>query len=98
MTKLKMENIQKGYAEVYFPDSGKAAGYVHTEEFVVFTDFENDIIHRTERWVPYAWMGGGSVLEALGSSPGFSKVGRTTGYSKRKHALRALEEYWEENR
>ena len=36
-----LENVQKGYAEIYF-DENKYLAYVHTDTFVNWTDFEKD--------------------------------------------------------
>ena len=76
-----LENIQKGYAEIYF-DENNHCGYVHVEKFVTWTDFEKDEIHYVKRWVPYLQIG-------IGLN-GFSQVGRITGYATRKEAIEGL--------
>lgn len=76
-----LENVQKGYAEVYF-DENDYCGYVHVERFVKWTDFEKDEIHCVNRWVPYLRTGFGFN--------GYSSVGRETGYATRKEAIEAL--------
>ena len=85
-----LENIQKGYAEIYF-DENNHGGYVHVEEFVKRTDFEKDEIHYVQRWVPYLYTGFGLN--------GYTQAGRITGYTTRKEAIEALikemEEVWD---
>ena len=84
-----LENIQKGYAEIYF-DENNHCGYVHVEEFVKWTDFEKDKVHYVKRWVPFLYIGVGVN--------GYSSVGRETGYATREEAIAGLieeiEEYW----
>lgn len=84
-----LENVQKGYAEIYF-DETKYLAYVHIEKFVKRTDFEKDEIHYVRRWVPYLRIGFGFG--------GYSQVGRETGYATRKEAIEGLikemEDHW----
>lgn len=84
-----LENVQKGYAEIYF-DETKYLAYVHIEKFVKWTDFEKDEIHYVRRWVPYLRVGVGLN--------GYSQVGRKTGYATRKEAIEGLikemEDHW----
>lgn len=85
-----LENVQKGYAEIYF-DENKHLAYVQTDKFVKWTDFEKDEIHYVKRWVPYLRVGFGLN--------GYSQVGRETGYATRKEAIEGLikeiEEVWD---
>lgn len=85
-----LENVQKGFADIYF-DENKHLAYVHTEEFVKWTDFEKDEIHYVRRWVPYLYIGSGLN--------GYSPVGRETGYATREEAIEGLikeiEEVWD---
>lgn len=83
---MKLENIQKGYAEFYDVINGNEyLGYVSLREFVKYTDFEKDEIHYVDRWVPFLYTGYGVN--------GYSSVGRETGYAKRKEALEGWREY-----
>lgn len=85
-----LENIQKGYAEIYFDENDYLAD-VQVDTFVKWTDFEKDEIHYVQRWVPYLYTGFGLN--------GYSQVGRITGYTTRKEAIEALikeiEEVWD---
>lgn len=87
--KRELSNIQKGYAEVVYtnPENNKEfVGEVMTETFVAYTDFEKDEVHTVKRWVAYRDL-----------SRGYGRIiaGRLTGYSTRKEALAALDEYME---
>lgn len=90
MKPFKLINIKKGYAEVWVSFSGNfddievdGLGFVHTEEVVSHTDFENDKIYYQTRWFPFIYTGRGEMN-------GYTKTGRETGYATRKEALEEL--------
>lgn len=80
---FKLENVQKGYAEVYFEETGDV-GYVQIEELVDHIDYDKDEIVKVKRWIAYKAV-----------KPFFRPylvVGKRTGYKTRKEALDALSE------
>ena len=84
---IKLENIQKGYAEVNLP-SGRH-GYVESKKFVKYTDFDKDEIETVYRWVAYIW-------KREGSSVGYLLCGKLTGYPTRKEAILAVHDFAKE--
>ena len=86
---MKLQNIQKGYAEFYDVVNNRLSlGVVQQEDFVSHTDFDEDMVYYTKRWVPYVYTGEGSLN-------GYTQVGRLTGYATRKEALRGWKEVLE---
>ena len=90
--KLRMSNIQKGYAELYYyadDDTSENrllySGYVHTENIPTHTDFDTDEIYYTTRWCTY--------ISMRCDGWGFAKIGRETGYVSRALAIQGFEEY-----
>lgn len=87
-----LQNIQKGYAEVfYYPQKDEKEtfllnwGYVHIEKIPYKADFEKDIIYYKDRWTIYEYCPG----SVIGVIP-YQQIGRTTGYATRKEALNAF--------
>lgn len=90
----KLENVCKGYAEIVCSDKpigdysyDVELGYVHTEDFVRYTDFEKDKIYYTERWTIYWWTGSFHT-----------QIGKDTGYRTRKEAVEHFKYLMKENR
>ena len=92
--KRVLENVTKGYAEVYYyPDDDAKeerllySGYVTLRGVPVKADFHNDTIEYVKRWFAALYFGRGYGLN------GFELVGRThTGYASRSLALRGIDE------
>lgn len=93
--KQVLQNVQKGYAEVFcYPegDSDETTlldwGYVSIEKIPYKADFEKDIIYYKKRWCIYLNY---SADNSWGSP--FIKIGRKTGYETRKEALKGFHDW-----
>lgn len=86
LPKRKLENVLKGYAEVYYPEYDRL-GFVRTNEYVSWTDFEKDVIHKVDRWETFL-----HFYPSWGISS-YENIGRNTGYRTRTEALEALDAY-----
>lgn len=89
---MHLENVVKGYAEVYFEDK-ECAGCVQLEEIDVGIDYKKDELMTAKRWFAYKAVKP-SNLSAFSASWGRSsylRVGRfNTGYETRRDAINAL--------
>lgn len=81
-----LENVQKGYAEVYWSNYDQM-GFVREEPYISWTDFDKDVIHEVNRWE--AWL----YSNAWWGINGYDNVGRQTGYRTREEALEFLDKY-----
>ena len=86
----KLENVSKGYAEVWSEEHDTRWGVIERLTFIDHTDFEKDEIYEVKRWVAGTYW-----VESNYAFAGFYPVGRKTGYRTRKEAIEALVKYWE---
>lgn len=92
--KQVLQNVQKGYAEVFYYPEGDSDettlldwGYVCIEDIPYKTDFEKDIIYYKKRWCIYL------NFKTFSYGDPFIQIGRKTGYKTRKEALKAFREW-----
>lgn len=83
-----LTNIHEGYAEIVLRNGDKEIGHVYREYLPIY-DFENDSVKYVTRW-----FGNHSPENPRASDVGYP-VGRETGYSKRKYAVKAVLEHHE---
>lgn len=86
---MRLKNVEKGYAEVYFEDK-ECAGYVQLEEVDVGIDYKKDELMTAKRWFAYKTVKP-SNLSASWERLRYLRVGRfSTGYETRRDAINAL--------
>ena len=94
---VKLSNIQVGYAEITLYSSDDKytpleEGYVETQWFPDFTDFETDETHYVKRWVAYARSDSRPEFSTcMGES--YYPVGKITGCATRHEAVDAWINY-----
>lgn len=86
---MRLKNVEKGYAEVYFDDK-ECAGYVQLEEINVGIDYKKDELMTAKRWFAYKTVKPSNWSASWGSLR-YLRVGRfNTGYETRRAAINAL--------
>ena len=94
----RLQNIQAGYVEIYFYRSERlsdnrpiAWGHVSLESIPTGTDFDKDEIYYQSRWRVYIYKTATPCLSTPGKN--FIQIGRKTGYSTRRLAIQAMEQW-----
>lgn len=94
----RLQNIQQGYAEVYFYQSEQPNddrpiewGYVVLELIPTGSDFDKNEIYYRSRWRAYVHKTAVPGLSITGNN--YIQIGRKTGYDTRHLALRAMEQW-----
>ena len=91
----RLQNIQQGYAEVYFYQSEQPNddhpvgwGYVVIESIPTGSDFDKDEIYYRSRWRAYIHKTATPGLSITGNN--YTRIGRETGYATRQLAISAM--------